>query len=365
MFKYKNLFFYSIIIIISFFSALIFSLIWFSVLHSEKNLNQQIIQNRILMAKSWFLNNIDQAKGILHYQYQPATNSYSNKNNHTRQLATLWAITELNKFLNNDKALTDLINSTFDYYLYFQKCPADYCYLQIEDNNQIAQNAFILLALQNEPNYPNSQNLQKKFAQALINQQRTDGSYKLYFDQQKLTGINYYPGEAMLALIKYYHLNNDPVYLASVQKAHKYYQKYWQTNKNTAFIPWQTQAAYYLYQETENQAIADFIFNMNDWLIAENQIITPVYLEGLIDAYKLAVQNQNQQRINEYKKTINLSLNHLLNLQYTEKSAQNLINPQKAIGGFRDSLEKNQQRIDSTQHGLMALIKIYNYNIFN
>jgi hypothetical protein len=365
MFKYKNLFFYSIIIFISFFCALILSLIWFLALNSEKNLNQQIIQDRILITKSWFLNNIDQTKGILHYQYQPKIDSYSTENNHTRQLATLWAITELNKFLNTDQALTDLINSTLDYYLYFKKCTTDYCYLQIDNNSQIAQNAFSLLALQNTPNYHNSKNLQKQFAQALINQQQKNGSYKLYFNTKDLTGLNYYPGETMLALMKYYQLTNNPVYLASVQKAYKYYKKYWQTNKNAAFIPWQTQAAYYLYQETGNQAIADFIFNMNDWLIAKNQIITPVYLEGLIDAYKLAVQNQDQQRIQEYKKTINLSLNYLLNLQYTEKSAQNFIEPQKVIGGFRNSLETDAQRIDSSQHALMALIKIYQINLLN
>lgn len=343
--------------------------------------NQQQIYQRIDLTKSWFLHNIDQKKKILEYEYDPDTDQYSDDNNHVRQLATLWSMTETNKLLGADQELDSLIFNTINYYLYYTECDQNSCYLKINNKAKLAYNAFLLLALQNTPDYPNSANWQGKLGRAILKQQQNNGSYNTYFDSDKNSGTDYYPGEAMLALIKYYRLTDEPAYLQSVNSAFYYYRDYWRKNKNSPFIPWHSQADYLLYLETKDPAVADFVFEISDWLIANRQVLnsanpqyiggfpkptpkitTAVDLEGLLDAYQLAKLVNDQEHIAKYQKSVDLGINFLLKLQYTPDLDLQPINPGRAYGGFRQSLTNNDQRIDYSQHAVMALIKAYNYN---
>ncbi len=76
----------------------------------------------------------------------------------------------------------------------------------------------------------------------------------------------------MLALIKLYDYTKDKKYLDSVNKAFYYYRDYWRNNKNTAFVPWHSQTYKLLFKETKDPDVAEFIFEMNDWIIDNYQI---------------------------------------------------------------------------------------------
>jgi len=69
-----------------------------------------------------------------------------------------------------------------------------------------------------------------------------------------------------------YDATGEEVYLNSVHKAFPYYRKYWRGNKNTAFVPWHTQAYLIFYNYTKNERVAEFVFEMNDWLIDKYQL---------------------------------------------------------------------------------------------
>jgi uncharacterized protein (TIGR00296 family) len=360
-------------------------------------IDNKFLLNRINLTKSWFLNNIDHDAGTMQYMYEPSSDMYSSANNHIRQLATLWSI-----------GLSDS------------------CFLKIDDQINIANSAFLILSLLNAPEYPESEKKMESLGKGIISLQNPDGSYKTKlqlkpdsrisvllgktsFDLKKLKkfriwripfylrtprasvrklkkrdrSIDFYPGEAMLTLMKLYQKNRDSLYLDSVENAFPFYREYWRKNKNTAFIPWHTQTYLLLYEETRNAEIPEFVFEMNDWIIDKYQIrnssfpdkiggfgklnpgvSTSVFLEGINDAYLLAKIVKDKHHIRKYTEAIRLGIRFMLLMQYTNENAFYIKNQSRAIGGFRQSLVDNRQRIDHTQHSLNALMKTYDNGIF-
>lgn len=312
------------------------------------------IESSLKLAQKWFLNNVNPQTGLLEYSYDPDKDTYSEKNNDIRQLGTLWAMTELEDFLDGS-SLAPLIERALRHYE--------------NDHPSIAHKAFLVLALLNPPDYPNRNNLMSQMAVEILNEQQENGSFKT----DRPVSQDYYPGEAMLALMKLYEETKNRKYLNAVVKALPHYRNYWRENKNTAFVSWQTQAYFLAYKETKNKELSNFIFEMNDWLVEQN-IKAAHYMEGVNDAYSLAVILGDQERIKRYGEAIKHGTEFILSTQVTQKNpeaesklrygAGSFPNPKRAIGGFMKSPGEHMQRIDYTQHAVMALIKTHKNKIF-
>jgi AMMECR1 domain-containing protein len=353
----------------------------------ENDINNELIKERITSAGEWFKNNIDLETGLLQYEYFPTQDSYSNGNNHVRQMASAWAGTEIQLFLGQ-QTMRDVIVKTIDSYLYnVVKAQAEdgspYTFIKINDDAKLAYNAFLILSLVNMPDYENRDEVIKLLADGIVAQQQDDGSYKTYFQSETNTGQDFYPGEAALALMRYYELTKDEKYLESVKKAFPYYRDYWHNNKNTAFIPWHSQADLLLYKHTQDKEIPDFVFEMNDWLVDNYQDLpreypdmkggfktTPgnsssAYLEGVNDAYALAVLVGDEEHKEKYRKALRSGVRFILQMQYHDGNTFYLTKPERAIGGFRENLMRANIRNDYVQHAAHALIKAHNNNIFD
>lgn len=111
--------------------------------------------------------------------------------------------------------------------------------------------------------------------------QEDDGSFKTSYTSDEIKGVDYYPGEAVLSLMELYKSTGDERYINSVKKAFPYYRSYWRDNKNTAFIPWHSQTYRLLYEETEDPELAEFMFEINDWLIDNYQIEDSEYIDEI------------------------------------------------------------------------------------
>jgi len=130
--------------------------------------------------------------------------------------------------------------------------------------------------------------------------------------------------------------------------------------------------------------VAEFIFEMNDWIIDNYQIqkskypdevggfpkyyptfSTSVYLEGINDAYYVAKMLNDTVHMNKYADSIKIGTRFVLQTQFTKNNTFYLENITKSIGGFKTSLTSNDLRIDNTQHSVMALMKTYENYIFN
>jgi hypothetical protein len=320
--------------------------------------------------------------------YFPSTKTYSTDNNHVRQLANIWSSLQLQKFLDNDSLQKPIDTTLSNYVNNHLNCKEDSCYVEIDGKAKLGYTAFAILALTENPSFPKSQELAEKLARAITEYQKDNGAYITYFNAGGESGIKYYPGEAMLALMKLYEQNGNQQLLNSVESAYPYYADYWFNNKNSAMVPWHTSAYYLLYQNTKDDQlksqIPETIFEMNNWLIDTRQkfespykdeiggfgysnpsgVSTAVYLEGINDAYKIAEALDDSKHQKKYEESIRLGSRFVLQTQYTTKNTFYIEEAEKAVGGFRKSLVNNEQRIDYQQHAAAALMKTYENDIF-
>ena len=355
----------------------------YNILINSDEIDSKLLFERIALTKTWFINNINNGTERLQYMYYPSSDRYSSSNNDVRQLGTLWSITKL-KDIFPDSSFDNLIKETLNYYLDYSVSIEDYSFIMISNEAKLAYNAFLILSLLNAPDYPDNNKWLTSLAKGIISLQDINGSFNTYFVSDRNTGIDYYPGEAMLALMKLYNKTGERTYLNSVYKAFYYYRQYWRNNKTTAFIPWHSQIYFLLYNEIKDPEIKDFVFEMNDWLINNYQIYsdayvdeiggfpktnprnsTSSYLEGITDAYLLARNIDDNFHLIKYKDAIRLGVRFILLTQYTEDNAFYIENQKRTLGGFRHSLISNTQRIDYSQHAIMALMKIYNNRILD
>ncbi len=349
---------------------------------AEDGITTQSIGQRLELAGQWFLNNVNAETGLGEYEYYPSADKYSPKSNDVRMLATAWSMAELQKFLGN-QAFAGPIRSCAERYLAGKREREGITYIGVEGNTPIALNAFTILLHLSWQREEDDGPLLTALADALVAQQQDDGGFRTYFFSDRATGVDFYPGEAMLALMLLHAKTGEAAYQTAVERAFPYYRTYWRGNKNTAFVPWHSQALRELYRVNKDPEIASFVFEMNDWLIDTHQVFssrypdeiggfphglprfsTGPYLEGINDAYQIAVESGDEAHVAKYRESIRKGVRFLFQLQITERNAFYLKNPERAIGGCRKSLVRNDQRNDYTQHAVLALIKAHQNQVF-
>ena len=86
---------------------------------------------------------------------------------------------------------------------------------------------------------------------------------------------------------------------------------------------------------------------------------TGVYLEGLADAFQLAVDEGDAKRANAYVLVIKRALRDVLQLQFrTDVDMFYISKRERVIGGLRTTEYNNEIRVDNVQHNLIALMKL-------
>ena len=154
--------------------------------------------------------------------------------------------------------------------------------------------------------------------------------------------------------------------------------------RNPAFVPWHTQACASLYAQTGRREFADFVFEMNDWLLPMQQwdglapdlcgrfynprrpdfgpphaASTGAYLEGLADAVALACATGDRTRAEAYERAVARGLRSLRQLQFRdERDAFYISRRKRVLGALRTEVYDNAVRVDSAAHALAAAIKI-------
>ncbi|MEO0409598.1 MAG: hypothetical protein AAF289_19835, partial [Cyanobacteria bacterium P01_A01_bin.135] len=221
-----------------------------------------------------------------------------------------------------------------------------------------------------------------------------DGAFRTFYKpSDRNDNQNFYPGEALLFWASLYRRTQDPELLERCRTSFTYYRSWHRLHYNPAFIPWHAQAYALLYEATEDSAFLDFIFEMNDNLLSMQQwrpesaghyaspdyhadvqgrfydpggnygpphaSSTGVYLEGLADAYRLAVQVEDAARAQAYKTAIWRGLRSVRQLQFRDVVDLFYVSQRAAVqGAIRTTVYDNVIRVDNVQHCLMALLKL-------
>ena len=154
--------------------------------------------------------------------------------------------------------------------------------------------------------------------------------------------------------------------------------------RNPAFVPWHTQACASLFAQTGRRDFADFVFEINDWLLPMQQwegldpdlrgrfydprrpefgpphaASTGAYLEGLADAAALARALGDQRRASGYERAVHRGLRSLRQLQFRdERDAFYVSRKKRVLGALRTETYDNAIRVDSAAHALAAAIKV-------
>lgn len=322
----------------------------------------------------WFLNN--RRGEFIAYEYLPFERVTKDTRHPLREMAALWAIARLGHFLKDERYddLARIGMKSFE--RYFKKDPEGDFYIVNVDpgKTKLAYSAFAILALLEMPEYLQRDYYLEKFANGLLAQQKENGELETFFDSDQNSGADYYPGEALLALMSLYEEKPDPRYVEAAQKALSFYRKYWRENRNTAFVPWHTQADVKLYRATDDSATRDeaatFVFEMNDWMLDQHHptgdcegfdfsrgIVTAVYLEGVVRAYELARDTEDNARAACYAAFVREGVDAVLALQFTEENHFGKPNYEPAaLGGFLGTPTDDLMRVDRNQHAAFALM---------
>jgi hypothetical protein len=214
--------------------------------------------------------------------------------------------------------------------------------------------------------------------------QQGDGSFITYYGTDSTRNQNFYTGECLLYWA--YRLKREwsPALYERFRRSFRYYRSWHLSNRNPAFVPWHTQACFMLYGIKKDQQLKDWVFEMNDWLLPFQQwdqakaqdcrgrfydpdkpwgpphaSATGVYLEGLADAFQLAVDERDTKRADAYALVIKRALRDVLQLQFrTDVDMFYISKRERVIGGMRTTEYNNEIRVDNVQHNLMALMKL-------
>ena len=216
-----------------------------------------------------------------------------------------------------------------------------------------------------------------------------DGRFDTFYKKTKETREqpNFYPGEALFYWAALYERERDPKVLERFMKSFEFYRGWHlnSRNRNPAFVPWHTQAYFQVWKLTKDDGLRDFIFEMNDWLLEIQQwdevrhrdakgrffatggkwygpphsSATGVYMEGLVDAWKLAGEVGDSEREERYRLGLLRGLRSIMQLQFQDEVDMYYIREREAVlGGVRTTVYDNQIRCDNVQHALMAILKI-------
>lgn len=334
---------------------------------------------------SWLENNF--ADGLFLYEFNPETAEIPPSSNALRQLmASRVAAVEAHK----SEVFAEIHAENLAYILKHWFLYDDQGgYVLYEDKSKLGANAMFLRTLIYSPEYKVLRPQAYAMAGGIVSLLNEDGSFRPWYvepDYEYETDylLNFYSGEAILALVEYYEFSQNPDALAAAQKAAEYYLVHYgekiNENYHPAYVPWHTMAYAQLYELTKDERYVEAVFVMNDRLLelldkkdypgrffqtklAEEGQAGPhsssdaVYLEGLLYAYELAVERGDVGRTERYREAAELAAGRLISLQYKAKRDDFAADPRTYIGAMPVHENNPRIRVDTTQHALDAFEK--------
>lgn len=335
----------------------------------------------------WMSANL-QPDGRMTYLYWPSRGEESSGNNEVRQWLASVALTRLARACADPALLERTVqNIRFNLGRSYREEPAGHGLIfEGEDKVKLGALAVACLALVEHPE-------RARFAREEMALRRTiealwlpHGEFRTFWlPADRRDQVNFYPGEALLLWSTLLRESREPALEERILKSLRFYRAWHRAQRNPAFVPWHTQAYYLLYQVSPSREIRDWIFEMNDWLLGvqqwETQAAFPdtmgrfydpdrpfgpphasstgVYLEGLIDAWRLARETADGARQEQYRRAIVRGLRSITQLTFLDDVDLFYVSkPARVFGGVRTTVYDNSIRVDNVQHNLMALLKI-------
>lgn len=326
------------------------------------------------------------ADGLFSYEYLPGRDMYwMLEQNWVRQAGTAWVMARYAR-ISGDPRMADASDRCITALSALAQPLSDNPlgkYLHTTDSlHPLGAAALLSLALIDSPGAAGHEELLASLITAIEGMQQADGSFRTHFPPSlKTSSQDYYPGEALLAIARYYTLHPDGERRALCDRALPVYMQYFRATRVPAFVPWQAQAWGELARTTQIRKYADFVFEMTDFLLTlqlrEDRyplaiydggidttgegrcgISSAVYLEGLVDAIRTADAFGETERAARYRAAARRMARFVLQLRFRVEEGFYVQSPRDVYGGLRNTPIDPTMRIDHAQHALAAFMGV-------
>jgi hypothetical protein len=190
----------------------------------------------------------------------------------------------------------------------------------------------------------------------------------------------YYPGEAILALLRMHAVDRDPAWLEVAERGARFLIEVRDRNLGISELDhdhWLLYALNELHRQRPSPAFLGHAMRIAQAIVAKQNRdpesgdhlgtygtpprSTPVATrsEGLLAALALARDFDVPEMAREIRRTVDLNTGFQLITQVGPERALFLDAPQTALGGFTRSLTNYEIRIDYVQHNISALLGLY------
>jgi hypothetical protein len=232
--------------------------------------------------------------------------------------------------------------------------------------------------------------LMRRLVNFIVSQQRPDGSFDSYFGWSPKVEVPtrrsiYYPGEAILALVRYYGIRRDARALRSARRGADYLvHRRWRWAGVELYVPpdaWLAQAlaeldailpqdglrdyAYEIAEVTEQSMLradegapADLVGSPGNGVDLPNVTAAGARTEGLSATWVMARRRGEVERARRLGELALVAARFQLGQQFRPENSYFLPRPDEALGGFRASPDNNRMRIDTVQHNVSGLLTI-------
>ncbi len=324
------------------------------------------------------------SSGLFTYQFNPGLDKYSDEDNLVRQVGTTIALAAHARQTRKTASLA-AADTAIRYHLQgltdIPNAEGAAFIATSDKQNKLGVTALLYIALANHPDAQQFDSTRGRLIRGILSLQRPSGLFITAFPPAaSLSGQDYFPGEALLALAVEYDRSPSSAILEAFDRAIGFYRDYFRESRSPAFVPWQVQAFALIARHTKRQDYVDYVFELSDWL-AEKQltsancewpelrggvaahadgragVATASYLEGFTDALMLAREVNDPARVRRYEAIVRDAARFVMQLQVRPEEAYFMRSPQDAIGAIRAAPAVNNLRIDHCQHALLGLMK--------
>ena len=356
-----------------------------------EGITQEALLESLKLAGQYLTGSVSES-GRMIYTYNPATAERPNEYNILRHAGTAFSMFDLYA-TTKDEDLLKAAQRARGYLLEqvqpWVKDGTDAAAIAFGTKIKLGGAALAVIMLVSEMDATGDKEhlkMAQKLTRYLESQQREDGSFvssRNRKDGSERDFISiYYPGEALLALVRMYSIDKNSRWLDVAERAAHYLIENRDKGKPTEKLPhdhWLLYGLNELYRErpkeiylNHSRRIVAAMRGMQrrgtwppDYLgtFYSPPRTTPVATraEGLLAAHKLFEDHGTKEEAQQALEMIHLAINFELQTQFRTESSMLLDRPPSAVGAFHRGMTHYEIRNDYVQHNISALLELYRY----
>lgn len=363
-----------------------------------KKLTKKDILEAIELTKDNYFKHVVNKKGKFIYSYLPFENKREKRYNILRHAGTIYSMLEVYELMPDEKLLKEA-KRAFKFLIRRIKpfiINGEEVKVVVErDSMKVGGNALAIVALAKYTQVTGDTQyvtLMQELASWLKENQNQNGEFIVH-KQQYSTGehfdfvSHYYPGEAILALVRLYQIDKNETWLDVAENAAHYLiniRDKDDTLETIAHDHWLLYGLNELYRERKKQLYLDHSFFISEAIMktqiteetaSREELIggyvprsgnepnsTPVACrsEGLSASYKLAKDFGYHELAEKMKHAIKEGVKFQLQMQLRPESVMHYANKKLVTGAVQGGLKSLGLRIDFTQHNISSFVALYN-----